>query len=207
LTIIVTPCQPGSPQPPAVASVVPAVVPMAAARVTETIVDDGGRASGVVVGDAVPMADNTVNASDAARSVVKSAAMERTGVKPATMEPPPWNPPPWPPPPCPRAKARFGWQSAAMHSTAAAPLPRALFILGRALFSLRCCKAPEASHRCGLPRPGPAGLPLKTARRSVSGSSGLARSRTPGVASGKLGPPAGRSTEGSVGQPNALLIN
>jgi hypothetical protein len=65
---------------------------MAAARITETIVDNGGRASGVVVDDGVPMAETTVDARDAARSVVESAAMERTGVKPAamdsTMEPP-----------------------------------------------------------------------------------------------------------------------
>ena len=65
---------------------------MVAARITETIVDDGGRASGVVVDDAVPMTETTVDARDAGRSVVESAAMksamERAGVKPAAMEPP-----------------------------------------------------------------------------------------------------------------------
>jgi hypothetical protein len=55
---------------------------MVAARITETIVDDGGRTSGVVVDDAVPMAETTVEACDAARSVVEPAAME------STMEPP-----------------------------------------------------------------------------------------------------------------------
>jgi hypothetical protein len=63
---------------------------MVAARITETIVDDGGRASGVVVDDAVLMVETTVEARDADRSVVESAAMksamERAGVKPATMK-------------------------------------------------------------------------------------------------------------------------
>jgi hypothetical protein len=112
---------------------------MVAARITETIVDDGGRASGVVVDDGVPMAETTVDARDAARSVVESAAMksamERAGVKPAAMEST-MEPAAMAAPPCPRAKARFGWLSAATHSTAAAALPKALPIMGRALFSL-----------------------------------------------------------------------
>jgi N-acetylglutamate synthase/N-acetylornithine aminotransferase len=59
---------------------------MVAARIAETIVDDGGRASGVAVDAGVPTADTNVDARDAARSVVESAAMERTGVKAAAVK-------------------------------------------------------------------------------------------------------------------------
>ena len=59
---------------------------MVAARITETIVDDGGRASGVVVDDGVPMAETTVDARDAARSVVEPPAMAAPTVSPTKGE-------------------------------------------------------------------------------------------------------------------------
>jgi hypothetical protein len=79
LAIIVSPCQTGPPQPPAVESVVPAVVPVAAAPIAETIVRFGD-------GTVVHIGDGTV------RNVVKAAAVKPTrvncaAVEPATMEP------------------------------------------------------------------------------------------------------------------------
>ena len=82
LVIIVSPCQPGSPQPPAVASVVPAVVPVAAVPIAETIVHVGdGTVVDVGDGTVVHIGDGTV------RYVVKAAAVKPTRVNCAAMEP------------------------------------------------------------------------------------------------------------------------
>ena len=114
--IIIRPRQSGAGQPPAVASAVPAMVPVPPAATVKAV----------------------VQAREAAvkPTGVKSTAVETAAVKPAksaTVEaaagkPPPWNPPP---PPC-AAWARSGWQRTAAPSNAAAmPITRHLF-LGRA---------------------------------------------------------------------------
>jgi hypothetical protein len=72
------------------------MVPVAAVPIAEAIVDDGGRASGVVIDDAVPMAETIVVAREAnvppavEPDTVESATVrsgKSTTMEPATVEP------------------------------------------------------------------------------------------------------------------------
>ena len=129
--IIIRPRQSGTGQPPAVASAVPAMVPVPPMPAGEAVVQ--AREAAVKPAPMEPVGVKS--------TAVETAAVETAAVKPAAVEtpPPPWNPPP---PPC-AAWARSGWQRTAAPSNAAAmPITRHLFWAGLRYCLIRASLTP-----------------------------------------------------------------